>query len=242
MSVTKDELSAYLNGRLDAGAAARIEAEAASDPELARQLAAHRDSVAASSEAEHTAQTRPAQVLDFAAARNRRVKQAKAEEKARKKRAKQPVFTRPGLAIALIACLGGGTMLGMNIYGPPDIALHDGELVAGTQLAQVLETQLSGTIPSRVDSTPYHILASFRRAGGTFCRLFSSPHLAGIACKNEAGWILPQTISSDRILPNELTDTSPEGEALAAAAQRMSLGDAMDQQQEQSARTMGWRS
>ncbi len=262
MSVTREELTAFADGELSPEDAARIEVEIAMDAELSRQLIAERrlraalkrqldpildepvpDALngllaqAAAQEVDKGAtgapSGEPAQVLDFAAARERR----KLAEKQAAKKARVPMFSNPRLGFALAASLVLGLMLGTQFHREGSvIAPSGGGLRATGKLASGLDEQLASANPSG----NLRILTSFRRQGGDFCRVFDGGGIAGLACKDRNGWVLERTMASSKVATGEYRQAGSAEADLMAVAQDMALGDPLDTDQERAAKAAGW--
>ena len=153
----------------------------------------------------------------------------------------QPMVAAPsrrwlgGLAIAatLIAGVALGTQWPMTPTGPVTVA--DGRMVAAGPLAKALDTQLASTTGDT------RIVASFRAAGGSYCRVFEGAALGGIACREQGVWQLRQTRVAAARSGAAYQQAGSTDAALMAAAQEMMAGDAMDAAAERKARDAGWK-
>jgi len=267
VSVTNEELMAFADGELPGADAARVAAAVAADPVLAsrveseRQLRAllrgHLDPVAsepvpeslslmiAAAAAEETEQdmidtpppaqtpsqaAQPARVLDFAAARARREAEAKAAQSAQK-----PASRRWGIGAAIAAALVLGLMLGPQFLGGSTVTERNGALVASGSLARGLDTQLASNEPGAL-----RILSSFRREGGSYCRVYDAGATSGIACKSKGEWTLERTVASGQHKSGEYRQAGSPASELMTAAQNMAVGDPLDAAQERAARVDGW--
>lgn len=194
-----EQLSAYLDNALDAADRAALEAELASDPALAEELARLRgndgmlqqafglpegdpaaDRLRAMIAAAPPAGARPSEVIDFAAARER-------------KQARQPSrmagWRWPAAAAAALVL---GIFIGNRVPAP------NGDPADGIATSAALNASLD-TIPSNRSAalgagaklTP---VLSFAAGDGRFCRQFvidgRAGGKAGIACRGNRGWTI----------------------------------------------------
>lgn len=263
MSVTPEELMALADGELSGEEAARIEAEVAADPALARRLAAeralrgnlraHLDPVAkeavpdnltaliARAAAEDSEQAMsdegraaPGEVVDLAAARARREEAAKARKRAATK-PRVPIFADRRMAFGLAASLVLGLMLGTQLHSEGPITRTGAGLVASGSLARNLDRQLASA------EGDLRILASFQRADGDYCRVFSDAATSGIACRQDGNWLLERTVNAGAGQGGAYRQAGSAQADLMAAAQDMMRGDPLDEAQEKAAVAKGWR-
>ena len=222
MSVTREELAAFADGELDPARAAEVAAAVEADPALAEQVRAHRALKARLSahfapimEAplpESLAAPLQPKVVDFAAAREKR-------ERARA----LPRWTwiaGPALAASLA----------LAVFWP-----RGGYVDA--PLADTLDNQLVATQAADADT---RILLSFRNSDGAYCRAFSASSLAGIACHDETGWVLTESVRATAGQTGEYRQAGSLAEVMERA-QAMAAGPALDAAQEQAAKADGWR-
>lgn len=246
MTVSDEELAAFIDGECDAAATARIEQAAQADPSLAARIGAERalrerlrssfapvltEAVPPQWEAMIRAAAEPAAapVIDLAAVRAQRA------EASRPSRA--PIWRQAWIGGAMAASLVLGLFLGGVQNGGIPIAAENGALVAKGQLAEALDTQLA----SAQSGKALRMLATFRSSDGALCRAFSGATASGIACHSADGWQLRH------ILPGTPADTTQYRQAgsadaeLMAIAQQMASGDPFDASQEAQARKNRWR-
>lgn len=267
MSVTPEELMALADGELSGEEAARVEAAVAADPALARRLKAerslrgalrgHLDPVtqepvpdaltdliarAAAEDAERgmtdKGRASPAEVVDLAAARNRRKEAEKARKRA-EKGPRVPLFADRRMAFAIAASLVLGLMLGTQLNGGSEgpITQTRAGLVASGSLARGLDRQLASAEPAG----DLRILASFKRQGGDYCRVFAGTGTSGIACRQDRTWLLERTMAGGTAQSSEYRQAGSAEASLMAAAQDMMAGDPLDAAQEREAQGKGWR-
>lgn len=236
MTITPEELAAFVDGELEGEEEARIAAAIEADPELARQAKAHRELAARlyghfapildqpvpdrlsrllASGGEGEPDPR-AEVIEFSAARDR------LEAKRR-----LPNWSWGGGAIA--AALIAALLLSSDRGGAP------GEY-ADVRLASVLDEQLAASGPVDGDT---RILLSFRNEAGEFCRAFADEGSSGIACRDDKGWRQQVISASDKISQTDFRMAGSEAEVLEIA-QDLAAGPALSNEEEEAARSAGW--
>lgn len=182
------------------------------------------------------ARTKPADVVDLAAARTRREEAEKASKRAAKG-PRVPLFADRRMAFAIAASLVLGLMLGTQLQSEGPITQTRQGLVASGALARTLDRQLAST----GDAGGTRILASFRRKGGDYCRVFAGASTSGIACKEDGTWLLVRTMAGGGAQSSEYRQAgSAQGDMLAAAQDMMS-GDPLDEAEERASIEKGWR-
>lgn len=243
MSVTSEDLMAYADGELSAADAVRVEAAIAADPALGERLAAQRRLRAALRGHLDPVAEEPVPdaltAMIAAAAREddgKIVSLAAARAEREAKATSRPFLQRWSSGLALAASLVLGLMLGTQLHTGGTITEKDGALVASGPLAKGLDTQLASALGGSL-----HILASFQRAGGDYCRAFESGGTAGIACKDEGNWVLERTMASGERQTSEYRQAGSTESALMAAAQDMAEGAPLDAGQEKAAAAKGWK-
>src|SRR5688500_6229218 len=165
MAVDETKLFAWLDGELDAAEAAKVEAEVAADPRLARMAEQHRafeervrgafDTVAAEPVPERLASAvRPprASVVDFGAFR-----------RARSERGSWlPLPQWAAMAATLAIGIGLGTTLNSSDGGSP-VEVRGGKMYAAASLDDALDKQLASA-PAAGD---VRVAMTFRDRSGT---------------------------------------------------------------------------
>ncbi|HEX5378668.1 MAG TPA: hypothetical protein VFW47_08835 [Phenylobacterium sp.] len=234
MIIDDARLAAYLDGRLDARARAEVEAALASDPLLAARLARHR--------ARHVHAYDPAAEDDVherlhasagASGRDNVVRLAD--------RRAPPHPHRPRMNLkwpawgGIAATFVGGLALGFGAAretGGPLAVRGDGALTAHGDLVRVLNENRSG------QPGPIRIGLSFRTADHRYCRTFQmdARRLAGVACREGAGWVARMTATSPPLAKGEAAPLSVLG-----AVDGMMAGETLDQPAEALARARGWK-
>ncbi len=225
MSPDDAMLMAYADGELDPLTAKRVERAIAADPELAAKVAAQRAlrvrlgaafaPVADAPVPDRLAALLTSNVLPLVP---------------------RPVPARQRWvqAAALAATLVLGIALGNQMRAPPVTMAGEGLMASGT-LARALDTQLAANIGET------HMIASFRDGSGAWCRVFTTPALGGIACRERGDWMLRRTRSPEKRQAADYRQAGSADAALMAEAQAMMAGDPLDGAAERRARDLGWR-
>lgn len=228
-------LIAYVDGELDAEAHARLEAEAAADPELAGAIARHRALRDAAAGAWADVLEEPVPERLRAAASLRAPSAAGVRRLVASARL-------PGLLqwAAMAACLAVGLVVGqaLAVRGP---LVHgpDGSLVARGALAGALSRQIGGQAAGQIK-----VGLSFRTSDRLYCRTFESrrDRLAGVACREHGRWTAralaayqPPAASPDYKMAG--ASASP---AVLAAVDALIAGEPLDAEAEAAARARGW--
>jgi len=253
MTVSTEQLCAYVDGQCDAAEAQRIEQTAAADKELARRIAQERalrerlrshfapvaeEPIPDAWEAlirgavGAAAPEGGAAVIDLSEARARR-----ADPRGAGRGWLPRVWLGSGIAASLVLGLLLGLFVGPQLRDAPPIAAHDGVLTAQGKLADALDTQLA----SAQDNAPVRMLLTFRSTDGAICRAFSGAEASGIACRSGDAWQLRHVLPGRPRAAAEYRQAGSENGELAAIAQGMSAGDAFDRAKEMAARDHGWR-
>lgn len=238
MAEVDEKFFAWLDGELSAAEAAEMEARVAADPELAAVAEQHR-AFAARLGGAFVAVTdapvpdrlsallkpRPADIVDFAAARERRA------------------FGRgwgqlPQWA-AMAATLVIGVMIGTAVQpagetGPVDI--RDGTLYAAAGLDQSLERQLASA-----PQGPVRVGMTFRDERGSVCRSFVTDGSSGLACREGSDWRVRGLFAAPEGQAAEYRMASGMDPNLASLIDSTMNGEPFDAEQERQAMERGWR-
>lgn len=235
-------LAAYADGELDPLAERQVERAIAADPALADQVERHRAlratlaaafaPIAAAPVPDRLAQLVPdGRVVDLAAARAARAQAAAAPAPERR-------WGRwAGMGGMMAACLVLGVLVGRGADNGP-VESRGGMLVASGGLGRALDTQLASADGGNAG---LRILVSFRDGGGRYCRSFSGTSLSGIACREDAGWVLRETRGGNAASSSEFRQAGSADAALMADAQAMMAGEPLDAAAEEAAKAKGWR-
>ncbi|WP_324261296.1 anti-sigma factor [Altererythrobacter sp. H2] len=232
MTITPEDIAAFADGELSGEREAQVAAAIEADPELAQQVERHKslksmlaghyspvlDQAVPDRLAAMLAQPQPAQVVDFAAAREQR-----------ESRRRQPHWgwiagsaLAASLALAVILPGSGGEV----------------PAYADTQLAGVLDDRL---VADQSPGDETRVLLSFRSEEGRYCRAFSGSAGGGLACRDEAGWKLEALGEGSEGASSDYRMAGVGEAEILALAQEMAAGPALDAQEEQAAREQGWR-
>jgi hypothetical protein len=218
-------LMAYADGELDPLAAKRVERAIAADPALAVKVAAQRAlrarlgaAFAAVSDAPVPDRLAAILTSDVVPLLPRPL----------------PARQRWVQAAALAATLVLGIAVGNQMRAPP-VTIAGGGLMASGALARALDTQLAA------NTGETHMLASFRDTSGAWCRVFTTPSLGGIACRERDDWMIRRTRSPARRQATDYRQAGSADAALMAEAQAMMVGDPLDAAAERHVRDLGWR-
>jgi hypothetical protein len=215
---------AYVDGELDTADTAAFEAEMATDPALAGEVAQQRalSSRIFAAYAPVLEEPVPAQLRLAASAANDR--------------------GRPGLGrmqwAAMAACLAVGVLAGRAVLpdaGP--LASRNGALVARGQLAQALSDRTAA------DAGMIRVGLSFRNGQGAYCRTFQSApdRLAGLACRQDGRWLARTTTAwSPSTGPDYRTAGSEIPPVILAAVDEAIVGEPLDAAGERAALANGW--
>jgi hypothetical protein len=238
MSVSDETLMAYADDALDPADRAAVETALAADPALRARLAAHRRLQAGLRIAFDDALSEPVPER-LVAAVHARPAAAPVVDLAARRAARWS--TREWSAMA--ASLAAGAILafgfGQSARPPaPDLVVAEGGLAADGALARALEQRLAadqGAGAARIG-------ISFRDKDGRYCRSFNVETVAGLACREDAGWRVALVTAGQGDAGGDVRQagaaTPPE--VLAAIEARMA-GDALDAAEEAAARDAGWR-
>ncbi|MGH8176158.1 MAG: anti-sigma factor family protein [Steroidobacter sp.] len=250
MKFSDETLMAYADGELDAATRREVEDAMRGDPQIADRIAQHRalraelgaafsgvldeplpDRLLDSANAQ-PAGNRPA-VADLSAARN-----AKRSANSRH-RWSWPEWTAIAASILL------GVFVGRTALQTPDsalVAMREGRLVAAHSLAEALSNQIG----AKPEDSSIAIAATFRTTSGEYCRAFtaSAPEaVAGIACHEADEWRMHTLVRSGARQSGDAYRmagaTLPP--LLLQTVESMMAGDALDAEQEKTARERGWR-
>ena len=235
MTVPDDKFFAWLDGELPSDEAALVEAEVASTPELARAAEQHRAMQARLKAAFDTVSSaplpeklqRPADVIDFAAAKRRR-------EERRWPSPMQWAAMAATLAIGVI----GGTMIAPHSSGPVEV--HGGRLYAAAALDRALDTELASA-PQDGGVRSVRVGLTFRDQSGAICRTFSDSQSSGLACRDGGQWQMRGLFAAPQGQSGAYRMAAGMDPNLAALVDSTMAGEPFDAPQEKAARNNGWK-
>lgn len=249
MRIDDETLMAYADGELTPLEAKRIEAAMAEDPALASRVARFRsvrralrsayDSVAAEPipdrlrallgevalhEPIEELKTTPAPVVDLSAAREQR---------------QTPRFGPPAWA-AMAASLVIGLLVGRAFFAQEGPFVGSaGNLYAGADLAQALNTQLASQPQNAASAT--RIGVTFHARDGGICRTFVQNNaVSGLACREGQRWAVRVAVA-DHQNGGAYRQASSAAPAVLAMVDQLIDGEAFDAEQERAARDHSWQ-
>ncbi len=232
MKFSDETLMAYADGELDAATRAAIEADMASDPQLASTVLRHRALAGRVRGAYADVLNEPVPERLAALVAKPAVSNVTPLDSRRDARAAP--LARPRLApwMAVAASLVGGVLVSLFMINKSDPWVEtDAGLVARGELDAALTQQLAGSLGT---GGP-RVGISFRDRDGAWCRTFHLEReapVAGLACRSGAEWQLKvmaeagpredglQTAGSMPLAVLEAVDAAIVGEPLDAAAER----------------------
>lgn len=248
MKFSPSILMAYADGELDAQTRLAVEAEMAVDPQIAQEIARHRElqtnlgsafgGVLRETVPERllaTARTAPAgessKVTEIARAKA-------AREDAAKRRWSWPEWS----AIAASLLIGVIVARATWTTGAEDsIVAENGRMIASGALASALTHQ-----PGGAHDTAVQIGISFRAKSGEYCRTFAvreADALAGFACREAQNWrvhALAQSEPGGSSAQYRMAGTAVPPIIVQAVEDAMA-GDALDAAGEAAALQRGWK-
>ncbi len=258
MTVSDEEVFAYVDGELPPEAMAKITAAMAKDPALAARIQAQKDLRRLLSgahagvlrepvpptlkSAATGAGAKPAEVIAFP--------QPKPKEKAKDKiRVQKPATpsARPGLTVrkppawaAMAACLVAGLAVGRLALPSPPTA--DGRVAeAPTAVGPLARALEDGTAAAA--SGPVRVGVTFKNQEGRYCRTFQGQAQAGVACRTSDDWrVLAVSPAAAPAASGEYRQAGSETPAaVLAVVDSMIAGAPLDAAGEAKAVKSGWR-
>jgi len=230
MSVSREELAAFADGELGEPRRSEVAAAVAADPAFRAEVERHRA-------LRQRLSAHFAPILDDPVPERLTALLGGAEPKvadltaARQRKAARGIprwgwIVGPALAasIALAVFLPRGNSASEGYVGP--------------QLASALDSQL---VASQASNVSTRILLSFRKEGGQFCRAFAGEAQSGIACKDDTGWQLQAAGRGASAEQGDYRMAGSTAAELMAKAQELAAGPALTADEEQAARSKGWR-
>ncbi len=250
MNIDEAQLMAYVDGELDAAAAARMEAAMATDPRLAARVQRHlalraRLGAAYAGVLDEAVPARLANLVPGtaagAAAGSGHAPRVAPPASLRRRR---PRWSAREWA-AMAACVLLGVLLARVLPLAPDTGpggrLVDAAMLARGDLVHALDERLAA------DPEAGRIVTglSFRELDGRYCRSFGldDPQpLAGLACREEERWRVVALVEAQTVPAGELRQAASTLPASLLAEIDVRIeGDPLDAEQERAARDSGWR-
>lgn len=224
-----DELFfAWLDGELDAEAAAGVAAKVAADPVLQLRAEQHRSMQARLRSAfEPVLAAAPVaeNIVDLAAVRARQSQ----------RRVLPSVAQWAAIAATLVVGVVSGTMIG----GRPDSSVRTqaGHLVASGELDRALDTRLAS---APAPSGP-RIGLTFRDRAGSICRSFTDGAAQGLACRDGDEWAIRGLVQGGDPGSGEFRMAAGVDPALGGLIESRIAGEPFDSAAERKALAGGWR-
>jgi hypothetical protein len=238
--IPDEDVIAFVDGRLEEPTRAAFEARLKDDPELAKEVAAHRwmarQIVAAFGEP-------PRYEVDEADLARLGLSATDVVEFPRRhRRATRGSVFAAILSGAIAASLVAGVFLGRIVGGSSAGILQaddSGRVVARGELAESLSDQLSG-LPGTT-----RIGLTFRTAQ-TVCRTFSTPQgLSGLGCREAGQWIVPILTTGRSDMQGETEYRLAGGDvapSVMAEVDRRMVGEPLSPAQERALIAKDWQS
>jgi hypothetical protein len=240
------KIHAYVDGALDADAAARLERDSGSDAALAARIARQRE-VRALLRAEFDPvldEPIPQRLLDTLAGPGPSSVVAPIGA-ARKER---PGAPRPTWSLrewgAVAATLALGVLLGSQLFrGSSSLPIdtRSGQFVAASYLDAALSTQLAGAAP---EGAAARIDLSFRAADGQYCRTFAlEVGTRGLACRRDGRWAveLLEAAAAQPAAPDGFRQASSAlSPAMLGAMNALGASEPLTTEEEQQRLGSGW--
>ncbi|WP_149195088.1 anti-sigma factor family protein [Luteimonas suaedae] len=248
MKIDDEMLMAYADGELEPADAARVAASIAADPALGARLERHRALRARLAAGFAGVLEEPVPERLLAAARGEDasggvadIRDATARREARgPRRWSWPEWSAMAASL-LLGVLVVQWFHARDRGGGELVAGADGALRARAHLAAALDTHLA----SAPQDGPVEIGISFRAVDGSYCRSFALKGervLAGLACRDGAGWQVPVASEVATAPGGELRQASTSLPAAVLAELEVRLdGEPLDAEGERAARDAGWR-
>lgn len=241
--VTNEELSALLDGELDADRARTLEARMAAEPALAQRYAA-----LARADSQFQAAARrldrvplPDSILILLDEQDREPRDNVTALRPRQESAGisgvQAVPLALAASLALVVGFLAALLVGPTVQntGTAPAPLLSAAVAPGTPLHTMLQTQPSGTVV-QMDGMDVVPVQTFDTVGGAICREVHARNTAGrtlaLACRQGDAWLLRAT----ERLPAEASagyqTASTTGSAVATSIEQLRKGSALDSQAE----------
>jgi hypothetical protein len=233
MTLSSEELSAYIDGELAGEEARRVEAEIVARPDLRAYVEQQRTLARALHDSfDAVLHASVPEALLNAVERPRRG--AWRETLASLIRPRAILWSGVPVAAALVF----GLLIGMQFETGGDIVSVGGTLTARGSLAQALNQELASQPSNQIA-----INVSFRDKSGRYCRSFQTASAAGVACNQAGRWQIAAVV---RHAPEASAGAyQPAGsempDLVRNAVGAMIAGAPLDAAGERKARDAGWR-
>jgi hypothetical protein len=232
--IEDEKFFAWLDGELEPGEAARVEAEVAADPELSRIAAEHRAMAAELRAAfEPVANAKVPDAIAAAAVPPDNVVSLADRREKRARASGAPQWAAMAAALAL------GIALGTTIDGSSPVApaeVRGGSLYAASAVDEALDTQLASAAGGDV-----RIGMTFRDSAGAICRTFTAQASSGLACRDGGGWKLRGLFASPEGQASDYRMAAGADPQLLALVDETIAGEPFDAEQEKAAKANSWK-
>ncbi|TZF91335.1 anti-sigma factor family protein [Cognatilysobacter lacus] len=241
MTVSDQEVQAYVDGELAPPDIARVEAAIAADVLVAARVERARRLRGPGRAAFDTAPQPAPSRLEGLLVRDARARDS-ADRDPGAAGASKPHASRWRIPAIALAALVAALAIGNRLRKPEtQVEWRDTRFVASAELARRLDNALAGSPDA---AAPVRIELTFRDSRGRVCRSFVSGawHVAGLACREGGSWTLPVVgaLDASGSAATNASSTAMPAEVLVAIDERM-RGGAFDAVQERRARASGWR-
>ena len=253
-------LMAFADGELDTEASAQLQAALAQDSALQERLSAitrqrQRLAAAFAPVLDEPVPDRlsqllrapavvpePAPVVDLAVARAAKAQRdaALAQPQAAPRRSISSWAQWGGMAASVVL----GVLMGSQLRtgdgsSAGDLALQDGQLVAGGAIEKSLATQLAS---DNSQASPVAVQLSFMDKSGQYCRTFSTGQVAGLACQTQGQWAVQQLARTEAVASTAMRQAGTAlPRVLLDAVDQQIQGEALNADGERAARAAGWK-
>ncbi|MDB5707221.1 MAG: anti-sigma factor [Sphingomonas bacterium] len=235
--IDEEAVFAYIDGELEGGERARIEAAIAADPALQAMVAKHLALANRLHRAFSTVLDAPVPEAVSAAAKPGAEVVSLATERSRREKRR---FAWDGshwaaMAATLVAGVVGGVVFSGG-HGRP-VSEQDGQLVVSGRIELALNTQLASTQSAKA---PVRIGLTFRNHGGAICRSFVADVAEGVACREGKSWQLQGLLARENAGVGEYRMAASS--RTAVLVDQLIVGEVLDQAQERAALAKDWSS
>jgi hypothetical protein len=244
MTVSDEELMAYVDGELDAARSESLRQEIAANADLRRRVA---EQQALRERLRHAfdrtlEEPVPARLTELTV----RARVVELGSSTRRRPTRVAWLSGLALAAGIVLGIALGPALVKLAREQPDVIANGANVAAGGALADALSRRLASE-PSASD--PIRLGVSFVANSGEYCRTFISQHgdgaLAGLACRQGAEWRI-DALQSAPIVAGDSAGYRQAATSLPPlvrqAAEASMAGDALDARGEAAARDRQWRS
>jgi hypothetical protein len=142
-----------------------------------------------------------------------------------------------GMAASLAIGVVAGVLFMSRTNGEALLVERAGQVVAGAPLAHALDARLASERDARVA-----VQLSFVDRDGRYCRTFTAPSVAGLACRDGANWSVVATAQPTPAASGEMRQAASSlPKPVLDAVDARIAGNALNAAQERAARDTGWR-